>query len=201
MAVITLFPVKAIRKSDGLEITILGQRRKEDSCLIYGSAEKDGASYSVEIVVGDENYNIEELQPDSVEGYVIVFPDVEKDIIGKWVKASRDNVMSSRKISRKEIPTDRTFRDAWRDDGKKIVHNMDKVREIHLAKLRESRVAILEDLDKEWMKAMGQSNQQKVVEVEGQRQKLRDMPVVAQKLIAKAKSIEKIKGISIDKFA
>lgn len=195
IGIITLFPIKIIRKNDNVEIIVLGQKRKQDRCIIYGFIELDNKN--VEIVVGDENFNIADLEEDTLSEYTIVFPDVEKDIIGKWIKSSRDAVVSIRKINKEEVPSDRTFRDSWQDEGNNISHNMNKAKEIHLKRLRERRNYLLSEKDKEWMKAVGQENKTEADKIEAERQALRDFPEILKPDLDAAKTIEELKLITL----
>lgn len=194
IGIITLFPVKIIRKNDNVEIIVLGQKRKQDRCIIYGTTTENIA---VELIIGDENYNIADLQEDSIEGHEIIFPDVEKDIIGKWIKSSRDAVVSIRKLNKEEVPNDRTFRDSWQDEGNTISHNMNKAKEIHLKRLRERRNYLLSEKDKEWMKAVGQENKTEADKIEAERQALRNFPEILKPDLDAAKTIEELKLITL----
>jgi DNA repair exonuclease SbcCD nuclease subunit len=102
---------------------------------------------------------------------------------------------SWRIISDDELPADRTFRNAWIDKNKKIEHNMDKVREIHLEHIRRAREPILEQKDKDWMRAMGQGNTKEVNKIEKERQILRDIPQTIAKDLEKAKTPEEVKKL------
>ena len=102
-----------------------------------------------------------------------------------------------RKITTDEIPIDRTYRNAWIDDGKVISHDMDKVRDIHLTELKIERVSLLEQKDKKWMRAMGQKNTVEADRIEAERQALRDMPTILKPLLDEAKTIEEIKKIKL----
>jgi hypothetical protein len=85
--------------------------------------------------------------------------------------------MGYRPIKDADVPADRTYRDAWTDDGKAIVHDMGKARALHVARLRRRRAPKLVELDGQWMRAMGQGNSQEAARVEAERQALRDLPV------------------------
>jgi hypothetical protein len=81
-----------------------------------------------------------------------------------------------RKLTEGEVPTDRTFRGAWRDRGSRLEVDMPAAREIHRDHLRAARSAKLMQLDGEWMRATGQGKKQDADAVEAQRQALRDLP-------------------------
>jgi hypothetical protein len=92
---------------------------------------------------------------------------------------------------------DRSFRDAWKESNGKIDHDFDKVHKIHLARLREQRATMLENLDGEWMRAVGQGETDEAKAIEAERQKLRDFPQVVQPRLNSAKTMEEIKAINI----
>jgi hypothetical protein len=72
---------------------------------------------------------------------------------------------------------ERTFRNAWiTRGGKKIGHDMPKVRQIHMDKLRGIRDRRLADLDGDWMRATGQGKKAEAISIEKKRQTLRDIP-------------------------
>lgn len=76
-----------------------------------------------------------------------------------------------------DLPTDRTFRNAWERDGAKPVKvNMDKAREIAKRNIRSERGPLLDELDKHFTKAQGQRDDKAAEAVEAKRQKLRDAP-------------------------
>jgi hypothetical protein len=52
----------------------------------------------------------------------------------------RRNAMAGRRVVQlADIPADRTFRNAWKDEGDKIGHDMDKARIIHMGRIRVRR--------------------------------------------------------------
>ncbi len=63
---------------------------------------------------------IENLDIGSIDGCLIEFYDVERDCLDKWPAERRARVASWRKLQPGEIPADRTFRDAWTDQGERI---------------------------------------------------------------------------------
>jgi hypothetical protein len=106
------------------------------------------------------------------------------------------SVKSWRRIKESEIPSDRSYRNAWIDDGK-IKHDMDKVRALHLDLLREQRDPVLKSLDVEWSIAMAKKDQTKADSVEAERQRLRDITTTVESDLKKAKTIEEVKQITI----
>lgn len=65
-----------------------------------------------------------------------------------------------------EIPEDRTFREAWKDNGK-VEIDMPKARDIHMDRIRADRDKALAKLDTEQMKGR---------DVATEKQALRDLP-------------------------
>jgi len=78
-----------------------------------------------------------------------------------------EKAVSFTKVKASDIPTDRTFRDAWKKDGKKVRVGMKNARKIHLNKIRQKRNEKLAELDIETMKGN---------DVQKDKQKLRDLP-------------------------
>lgn len=78
-------------------------------------------------------------------------------------------------ISAEEIPQDRTFRNAWIDQGWSIGHDMKKCREIHRDSLRKRRQSLLEKLDVDALRATEDGDQDKLKTVRLSKQKLRDI--------------------------
>ena len=84
--------------------------------------------------------------------------------------------VSWRKLSEGDIPQDRTFRNAWVDDGKAIVHDMDKAKQLKREHLRHERAGVFPVLDAQWSRAFGQGKADEAAAVERRRQVLRDLP-------------------------
>jgi hypothetical protein len=70
-------------------------------------------------------------------------------------------------VDESEIPTDRTFRNAWKADGESLVTDMARAREIHMARIRDARNKELSRLDIEQLKGN---------DVSTRKQELRDLP-------------------------
>ncbi len=90
------------------------------------------------------------------------------------------------------IPTDRTFRDAWKVVAGGVDHDMTKAREIHKARLRVMRVPKLAQLDTEYMRADEDGDAAKKAEIVSKKQALRD--VTAHPDIAAAQNIAQLKA-------
>ena len=82
----------------------------------------------------------------------------------------------SRSCACEDIPTDRTFRDAWEDTGTAVQPNMPKARVIWMDQIRKVRDQELEKLDVPFMKALETGDtveQRRIAEL---KQTLRDIP-------------------------
>ena len=72
------------------------------------------------------------------------------------------------------IPTDRSFRDAWKQNDKTIETDIDKAKEIHKTNIREARTSKLQELDIEFQKA--QETSADTSDIVAKKQALRDAP-------------------------
>lgn len=88
------------------------------------------------------------------------------------------------------IPTDRTFRNAWKPD---LSVDMTKAREIRRDQLRLQRKKLFEELDSEWMKSFAKGDLETSSQVEAKRQALRDAP--ADPRIESASTPEELKSV------
>jgi hypothetical protein len=86
------------------------------------------------------------------------------------------DVVDYRVIEEADVPTDRTFRNAWTDTQEAIEVDMEKAKVFHMERIRAARTPQLQALDIEWMKAMGKMDQPAADKIEAQRQALRDLP-------------------------
>jgi len=75
------------------------------------------------------------------------------------------------------IPTDRSFRNAWKQNSKTIETDMAKAREIHKTNIREARVAKFAELDVEFQKALETSSS--TTDIVAKKQALRDAPAAS----------------------
>lgn len=75
------------------------------------------------------------------------------------------------------IPTDRSFRNAWKQNSKTIETDMSKAREIHKTNIREARVAKFAELDVEFQKALETSSD--TTAIVAKKQALRDAPAAS----------------------
>jgi hypothetical protein len=164
------YPVKATRKRDNMVTSITGQKRANGQTFLYGSDLATGND--IQIVLGPDDFVTEDLEPLSVSGWELEFPDLESDVIGKWTPEHRATVTGFRVATKEEIPTDRTFRQAWRDTGTVEV-DMPTAREIHRERIRLARAPKLAELDIAYLRAT--EDQDPIGEdIIGEKQALRD---------------------------
>ena len=122
--------------------------------------------------------------------------EIEKEI-SKTSSAYISNKLPVKKwriIKEEDIPKDREFRDAWMEKDGNIQYNIEKAKKIHLDNLRKQRTPLLEQKDKEWMKAIGQRKNSEADRIEKERQLLRDLPILE---VEAAFTIEQLKLIKL----
>jgi hypothetical protein len=95
---------------------------------------------------------VHELKPDSIAGFTLIFLSPE-DEIKKWHPTAQSAVVSIHPLANGDVPTDRTFRDAWTHNGTTIVHDIGKAREIHRNNIRAARAPLFATLDIEYQRA------------------------------------------------
>jgi len=131
-------------------------RCSDDSVIILSMVINDGHGV-------DREGTVAEIE-DEIKRSSVGFPPERMPVIG-WEE-----------IHDEDLP-ERTFRNAWATHGgKKIGHDMPKVRQIHMDKLRGKRDRKLAELDGEWMRATGQGKKTEATAIEKKRQALRDIP-------------------------
>lgn len=89
--------------------------------------------------------------------------------------AFTSTVLSWRRINKEEIPSDRTFRNAWVDGKDGVEVHMDKAREIQRTRLREARAPLLAGLDVDQLRAIVTGDADTTQAIEKQKQLLRDV--------------------------
>ena len=93
-------------------------------------------------------------------------------------------------VEESAIPTDRSFRNAWKQNNKTIETDMAKAREIHKTNIRNARIPKLAELDIEFQKALETSAS--TTDIVSKKQALRDAP--ADSAIASADTEAKLKA-------
>lgn len=105
---------------------------------------------------GDEDLSDEEVEQRA-------WDKLPTDAINpQWVEASA-------------IPADRSFRNAWKDGGGKVDHDMAKCREITRNALREKRAPLMAALDVKYMRADEAGNVAEKARITTEKQRLRDI--------------------------
>lgn len=95
--------------------------------------------------------------------------------------------------------TDRTYRNAWKDDGRdKPGHDMAKARNVHREHLRNARAPRLDELDIDYQRADEQSDQGWKRDVVARKQKLRD--VTDHPDIEAAQTIEELRALTLEEL-
>lgn len=151
----------------------------------------------IKIAISFEDGSVGIMSLVTNDGYSKVYPSdtyIESLIVRNNFSKK---VNSWRKISDNEVPSDRAYRDAWVDTGKKIDHDIAKARIIHLDKLREERDVEFSILDRDWLVLSAKKDQVGADSVEARRQELRDMPVAASAKLSKCKTIDAIKKVTL----
>ena len=111
-----------------------------------------------------------------------------------WAKLPA-NAINPRWADDTEVPSDRTFRNAWEDSGVVSV-NMTKARELHRTRLRELRKPRMESLDVAFMRALEIGDEVAKAAIILQKQVLRD--VTADPAIETARTPEELKTVLPD---
>lgn len=149
---------------------------------LYALRKTDG-SVSIMQVIEQQRIIREEtsaLNEETGEQETLVTETVEKFyqdpqvLIQNWIRVAadgtientndRDAVVSIHEITADKIPTDRTFRNAWKhgDDGLVTVH-MPTARNMHMDKIREERNKKLQHLDVEQLKGNDVAAEKKIM--------------------------------------
>lgn len=115
--------------------------------------------------------------------------------INAEIAKSNINAVSWEIINPEDVPTDRTFRNAWKMAGKKLDIDMDKAREMTKERLRAERAPLLAAQDAEFMKALESGDKTRMDKVAAEKQKLRD--ITASPALAAAKTPDDLKAITV----
>ena len=99
-------------------------------------------------------------------------------------------------IDPSEIPTDRTYRNAWHRPNDKIEHNIPIAKELHRGILRENRAVLLAQLDIEYQRADETGDTTLKQSIALKKQKLRD--VTKHPDIDAAQTVDDLKLITIE---
>lgn len=113
-----------------------------------------------------------------------------EECIAKWPQEKRAQVLRVRAIDLAQVPTDRTYRDAWTPN---LTVDMEKARSIQRDRVRAARAPLLQALDVEYMKALEMGDTAAMEFIAGEKQALRDAP--ADPRINAASTPEELKAI------
>lgn len=97
--------------------------------------------------------------------------------IAKWEAGSGARVVGWYEVGATDLPSDRTFREAWTHIGAgKCAVDMSKARSLQMDRIRASRDAELAKLDGPAIRALEQGDADAMAEIARQKQRLRDIP-------------------------
>jgi hypothetical protein len=113
--------------------------------------------------------------------------ETEAEFVERILQKDATNV---RIIDKSEVPSDRTFRNAWKAD---LTVDMPKAREIHRERLRRMRAPLLAALDVEYDKADERGDLLAKQEIAAKKQALRD--VTADPAIEAARTPAELKAV------
>lgn len=129
------------------------------------------------------NHRFAVTRPDGGVTILVVVPMDGEDEKDLHARAARDvakvygEALPMRAIAEADVPADRTFRNAWTDDGKAIGCDLGRAREIVRETVRQARAGKLEALDVEMIRALGEGAAKKDRDaIEVKKQRLRDAP-------------------------
>ena len=105
------------------------------------------------------------------------------------------NALNPRWVNESDVPTDRTFRDAWTDTTSELDIDMAKARQIHLDRIRIKRNAELSKLDVQATKAQDIGDAEALTQIRVRKQELRDLPTTLAPSLASAVSVDALKAI------
>jgi len=131
-----------------------------------------------------------------VDGAAPEWAETEEQWLARVIaKSCPPDAANVHTIDASEVPTDRTFRNAWQDTGV-IGVNMPKAREIHKNNLRQIRAPLLAALDIAYQRADEAGDAALKVEIAAKKQALRD--VTADPRIITAQTPEELKAVIPD---
>lgn len=111
-----------------------------------------------------------------------------EQIIEKAVPAGTPYVQ----VEDTEIPTDRSYRNAWVVNGDKITVDLAKAKAVHQDKIRVARDPIMKQLDVQYLRAVERGDTAQQTAIARQKQALRDAP--ADPAIANATTIDELRA-------
>lgn len=121
----------------------------------------------------------------------------EEEIIARAYKGIPPEASEIHLVEESEIPTDRSFRDGWKNDKGKISHDLSKCRAIYKDRLRAERKPLLEKLDIDYIRALEAGDKSKIAIIKVKKQELRDAPQHPD--IEQSSSVEDLKKLKLIK--
>ena len=110
-------------------------------------------------------------------GIAVVIPSPEflidhniEDLIGRDVPEGSNHKIVADSL----IPSDRRWRNAWVFDNGSIMADSEKCRGISLDRIRQKRVEKFKETDSAYIKALATGDQEKLIAIGNDQQKLRD---------------------------
>lgn len=131
-----------------------------------------------------------------VDGKPVFRDETIEEFIAKWEDLQAKIGSDLRAVSHYEttdIPSDRSFREAWTAASGRVDVDMPKARDIHRNRMRVARAPRLESLDVAYQRADEASDVPARARVASEKQKLRD--VTADEAIEAASTPEELKGV------
>lgn len=128
-----------------------------------------------------------EATPENIEA------ELQKTYLARETKPA-----SWRLIDPAELPQDRSYRAAWRDDGATVGHDMQHAREIHRQRMREVRAPLLADLDIEYQRADEANDRKGKTAVVARKKALRE--VTDHPAIEAARTIDELQAVWPDEL-
>jgi hypothetical protein len=148
-------------------------RLVEGARLAFGVTFKDGSVLRRAVAMPVDGF----ARRWPVEGAVAEWAETEDEfatrISEKDVPKDATNVQI---IDAGAIPTDRTFRNAWRAAAGAITCDMPVSRDVARRMLRDERAERMKTLDGMWMRAMGRGDPVTAAAIEAKREALRNWP-------------------------
>lgn len=126
----------------------------------------------ISIVLHDDSIVIMSIVTDDFHS-IKIEPTIEN--IENKIKKSGFQFKSWRFINDDDLPKDRTFRNAWKDENNKIDHDIPKAKEVLKDILRVKRSEILKDLDIKYIKAIESNDKTEQDRIAKEKQRLRDI--------------------------
>ena len=121
-------------------------------------------------------------------------PDATSDNeVEKWKLTHPGEYLSHAEGGEDAIPSDRTFRNAWRLSGGVIDHDIDKAKSIQRDRIRAARAPLLSSLDVAYDKADEQGDTVAKQGIATRKQALRDAP--ADPAIDASETVDELKAV------